>query len=210
MPKGCGHGHQEQCSCAWEAKEQDVDHGGTLYPFINRDNVRGLNESKKDSARLCIKPWVDRKDAKEFVRSVEGDGELIVFVPFTAQVKLKSFCVIGGDEGSAPSAVRVWKNRDDIDFENADDIDCDQEFNLAVDGDGSIQYPVKIRKFQGVSSLTFFFTGSHDEDTTQVNYLGLKGQGTKNKRGIVTAVYEARALESDHKSLLDQHVSKTV
>ncbi|GAB5360967.1 hypothetical protein AAMO2058_000674000 [Amorphochlora amoebiformis] len=189
MSKRCN--HHGQCSCAWEAKERDIDHGGTLYSCVDRDKVMGLNESKKGSAKNCIKPYDERKDTKKVVRSIDGDGELIIFVPFTVQVKFKSFSVIGGDEGSAPNGVKIWKNRDDIDFDNAEDITCDQEFKLAVDSDGSIQYPVRISKFQNVSSLTFFFTGNYDDDTTQINYLGLKG-------------------ESDHKKLADQHVSRGI
>jgi len=187
--------HQGQCSCAWEAKEKDIDRGGTLYPVIDRDKVIGLNESKTGSAKNCIKPHDSRTDGKEFVRSADGDGELIIHIPFTVQVKLKSFSVIGGDEGSAPKAVKIWKNRDDIDFDTAEDIEPDQEFNLVVDADGSIEYPVKIYKFAGAASITMFFTGSHDDEETQINYIGLKGEATKDKRQIVFATFEARALE---------------
>jgi len=181
-----------------------------LYPLIDTDKVMGLNESKNGSAKNVIKPWDDRKDTAKVVRSVEGDGELIIHIPFTVQVKLKSFTVIGGDEGSAPNTVKIWKNRDDIDFENAEDVKCDQEFNLSFDADGSVQYPVRISKFQNVASVTMFFTGNFEDETTQINYIGLKGEGTKNKYGIVHATYEARALESDHKKLADQHVSKSI
>eukprot|EP00466_Bigelowiella_natans_P002568 jgi/Bigna1/91845/estExt_fgenesh1_pg.C_1240007 len=207
-PHGCN--HHGQCSCAWEAKEKDIDHGGTLYPFIDRDKVMGLNESKNGSAKNVIKAWDDRKDSEQVVRSVDGDGELIIHIPFTVQVKLKSFTVIGGGEGSAPNCVKLYKNRDDIDFESAEDVEPDQEFNLVYDSDGSVQYPVRISKFQNASSITMFFTGNFEDDTTQINYLGLKGEGTQNKRSIVIATYEARALESDHKSITDQHVSKSI
>jgi len=117
-------------------------------------------------------------------------------------VKLKSFTVIGGNERITPRHVKLWKNRDDIDFDNAEDVSCDQEFDLSYDKDGSVQYLVKNSKFQNTSSLTMFFSGispdnKDDEDgkTIQINYIGLRGEGTKNKHGIVVAVYEARALE---------------
>mmetsp|Transcript_20457 Transcript_20457/g.28545 ORF Transcript_20457/g.28545 Transcript_20457/m.28545 type:complete len:210 (-) Transcript_20457:354-983(-) len=208
MSKRCS--HHGQCSCAWEAKEKDIDHGGTLYPFIDTDKVRGLNESKNGASKNVIKPWDERTDSKKVVRSTSGDGELIIHIPFTVQVKLKSFTVIGGDDGSAPNSVKLYKNRDDIDFETAEEVEADQEFNLTYDSDGSVQYPVKIFKFQNCSSITMFFTGNFDEETTQINYIGLKGEGTKNKRSIVVATYEARALESDHAKLTEQHASHSI
>eukprot|EP00472_Partenskyella_glossopodia_P001550 CAMPEP_0197532680 /NCGR_PEP_ID=MMETSP1318-20131121/40596_1 /TAXON_ID=552666 /ORGANISM="Partenskyella glossopodia, Strain RCC365" /LENGTH=208 /DNA_ID=CAMNT_0043089319 /DNA_START=1 /DNA_END=627 /DNA_ORIENTATION=+ len=202
--------HFGKCSCSWEAKEQDIDRGASLYQFIDKEKVLGLNESKTGSAKNCIKAYDDRLDEKLFVKSSEGDGELIIHIPFTVQVKIKSFSVIGGDDGSAPNAVKLWKNRDDIDFDNAEDVKCDQEFNLVYDKDGSVEYPVRMHRFNNASSITMFFPGNFDDDTTQINYIGLKGEGTQNKRAIVHAVYEARALESDHKSLLGDSVSKSI
>eukprot|EP00468_Gymnochlora_sp_CCMP2014_P001517 CAMPEP_0167741758 /NCGR_PEP_ID=MMETSP0110_2-20121227/1035_1 /TAXON_ID=629695 /ORGANISM="Gymnochlora sp., Strain CCMP2014" /LENGTH=91 /DNA_ID=CAMNT_0007625847 /DNA_START=280 /DNA_END=555 /DNA_ORIENTATION=+ len=90
----------------------------------------------------------------------------------------------------------MWKNRDDIDFESAEDVSCTQKFELTYDKDGSFQYQVKRFKFQNVASLTLFFSRG-DGESTQIDYLGFKGEGTKDKRQIVEAVYEARALESD-------------
>eukprot|EP00468_Gymnochlora_sp_CCMP2014_P010692 CAMPEP_0167747222 /NCGR_PEP_ID=MMETSP0110_2-20121227/4161_1 /TAXON_ID=629695 /ORGANISM="Gymnochlora sp., Strain CCMP2014" /LENGTH=209 /DNA_ID=CAMNT_0007632099 /DNA_START=47 /DNA_END=676 /DNA_ORIENTATION=+ len=193
-----------------DAKEADQDHGATLYPMVDIDKVKGLNESKTGAAKKVIKPWDKRKDDTKVVRSVEGDGELIIHIPFTVQVKFKSFTIIGGDAGSAPKEVKIWKNRDDIDFETAEDVKCDQKFNLAYDKDGTVQYLVKMHKFQNTSSLTMLFTGNFEEKTTQINWIGLKGVGTKNKHGIVQAVYEARPVESDHKKLADHHVSKGI
>eukprot|EP00466_Bigelowiella_natans_P016148 jgi/Bigna1/135870/aug1.31_g10578 len=198
-----------------DGKEYE-DHGGTLYPQIDTDKVKGLNEKKEGSAKNVIKPWDDREDDSKVVQSAE-DGELIIHIPFTVQVKLKSFTVIGGNERITPRHVKLWKNRDDIDFDNAEDVSCDQEFDLSYDKDGSVQYLVKNSKFQNTSSLTMFFSGispdnEDDEDgkTIQINYIGLRGEGTKNKHGIVVAVYEARALESEQKKLADLNISKSV
>ncbi len=39
---------------------------------------------------------------------------------FTGSVKLKSFVLIGGEGGMSPAHVKVFVNRDDIDFDNAE------------------------------------------------------------------------------------------
>ena len=58
-------------------------------------------------------------------------------------VKLKSICVSGGPEDAAPSRLKVWINRDDIDFAKADDLKPLQEWELAPDPECMIQYPTK-------------------------------------------------------------------
>ena len=50
-----------------------------------------MNESKTNTGKLCIKPFEDRLDTKEFVRSSEGDPELILHVPFSEQVSVYVF-----------------------------------------------------------------------------------------------------------------------
>jgi hypothetical protein len=43
------------------------------------------------------------------VESNEDDPELIIYVPFTRVVKLKSICVVGGHagEGTSPSKIKL-------------------------------------------------------------------------------------------------------
>jgi hypothetical protein len=42
------------------------------------------------------------------LESNEGDPELLVFVPFTSDVKIKSISIVGGPEGTSPSKLRVY------------------------------------------------------------------------------------------------------
>ena len=65
--------------------------------------------------------------------------------------------------GVAPTEAKVWVDRDDIDFSNAEDLPPAQTLSL-VDPDqhlsfgaGSLDYPLRASKFQAASSLTFFF-----------------------------------------------------
>ena len=120
-------------------------------------------------------------------------------------VKLKSICVSGGPEDAAPSRLKVWINRDDIDFAKADDLKPLQEWELAPDPECMIQYPTKyapcslsslrawrsgacklrniapdpvarLFNFQNVSSLTMYFCDNFGADTSTIYYIGLTGE----------------------------------
>jgi hypothetical protein len=42
----------------------------------------------------------------QFLES-DGDPDLIIFIPFTASVKLKSISIIGGKEGTSPRNLKA-------------------------------------------------------------------------------------------------------
>jgi len=176
----------------------------SLYPLIDRDSITCLNESVPNSGKNCIKPWEQCLDSTRVLRSSDDDPELILCIPFSTQVVLKSFCVVGGGNGTAPSSVKIFSNRSDIDFSNVSDLQPVQQFDLAEDFKAQIEYPTKVHKFQNVNSLTFYFKG--DGDFLQIDYLGLKGLGTQNQRVRPTnLVYELRPNVADHPQTNAEH-----
>jgi hypothetical protein len=194
------HVHSATCPCSYEAKQADLDIGETLFACIDTSKMWALNASDPATATHCIKPHNERLDATRFLRSDDDDPDLILFVPFTQQVVLRSFCFIAGSQATAPTRVKVFVNRDDVDFAAAAELPATQAFDLAFDADGEIEYPVRVNKFTNVSSLLLFFTNADDDEaTTQINYLGLKGTATKNKREVINVTYEAVANPADHK-----------
>lgn len=60
--------------------------------------------------------------------------------------------MIGGEDETHPKSVRLFKNKGNMTF---DDTKCesDQEFELMVDTNGTIEYPVKIVAFSSVYNL---------------------------------------------------------
>ncbi|KAH0460022.1 hypothetical protein IEQ34_010685 [Dendrobium chrysotoxum] len=85
--------------------------------------VTALNESVAGSIKSVFKAWDRRLDNSEgFLESNEGDPELLVFIPFTSDVKIKSISVVGGAEGTSPSKMRAFINRDGIDFSDAQNM----------------------------------------------------------------------------------------
>jgi len=157
-----------------------------------------LNETVENSGRLVFKPWERRLDKTEFVES-DADEELLINIPFTGDVKLKGLIVIGGEDDTHPDKVRLFKNRENMSFDDAGAA-ADQEFSLVRDTDGSVQYKTKVVTFSSVHHLTLHFPTNFGADNTKIYYIGLAGEFTQVTRvGVVNAVYEARAIPGDHK-----------
>uniref|UniRef100_A0A9I9E8R2 PITH domain-containing protein n=1 Tax=Cucumis melo TaxID=3656 RepID=A0A9I9E8R2_CUCME len=135
---------------------------------------------------------------------------------FTSDVKIKSISIIGGPDGTSPSKMRVslpafvlirklsflirFINREGIDFSDAQSMQAVQEWDLAENLQGVLEYQTRYSKFQGVGNLTLHFPDNYGGDTTQIHYIGLKGEATQLKRDVVaTIVYEITPNPSDHK-----------
>ncbi|KAF2603492.1 hypothetical protein F2Q70_00027909 [Brassica cretica] len=60
---------------------------------------------------------------------------------------------------------------------------------------------IRYSKFQSVGNITLHFPESFGGNTTQIRYIGFKGEATQLKRDVVaTIVYEIRPNPSDHKT----------
>lgn len=159
-----------------------------------------LNEKEPGSGRKILKPYDQRLTQTPYLESAV-DQELILIIPFTVSVNIKSIIVIAKDEQSCPSRVKLFKNRDDIDFGNADDVSPDQVLDIAHDKNGEEELMLRPSKFQNVNQITLYFPSNHSEGEvpTCITYIGIKGTSTNFKRGAVkNAVYEAKPQLSDH------------
>ena len=180
--------------------------GSSLHGYVNHPRVSALNAQEDEAAARVIRPWDERTQtlAGDPLRSDDGDPELIVHVPFVSDVKVRGLMIIGGGGGKAPSSVKVWVNKaaGDVSFDNASRRTPTQSFDLAEDLRGELEYQTDFTQFQAVSSLTLFFPSNHNGDgTTEISFLGFRGEGTGNRRDmIVTAVYEARPMAEDHRT----------
>jgi hypothetical protein len=149
--------------------------------------VRCLNATASDAAaRILFRPWHARQDRSAVVES-DADPQLIVYIPFTEDVKLKSICVIGGDGETHPSLMLAYKNRDDVDFDNVDGIPAEQQWSLVEDPEGRHPYETRIAKFSGLHSLTLYFKANFGGDTTRLFYIGLRGESKSvHRRTLIT------------------------
>lgn len=97
--------------------------------------------------------------------------------------------------------MKVFLNRDDLDFGTAASLQATQSLELAQTNDVQ-EVPVKRALFNTVRSLDLYFEDNWsqgEEDVTRLHYIGFKGEWMKLNREPVSFVYEAAANPADHK-----------
>lgn len=60
----------------------------------------------------------------DFSKGVTHSGygkDLVVFVPFNGEIKVKAICVIGGEDGTAPARMKLYKNVEAVDISILED-----------------------------------------------------------------------------------------
>ncbi|PHJ25558.1 thioredoxin family trp26 protein [Cystoisospora suis] len=187
--------HGPACGCKHEA---ELRGGEFLLPYICTDGIRGLNEQVSGSAKTIFKTYDNRLDETQYCRSEEDDPELLIHVPFKSPCKITSLHVIGGDNGRSPTSVKIFADREDLDFSSVRETECIQEVELVQDFHGAVEYPLKATKLLNVSCLTLFFDGNMGGDCLELFYIGLRGEGSNYQRRAVVTVYEANANPADH------------
>ncbi|KAH7153128.1 PITH domain-containing protein [Dactylonectria macrodidyma] len=173
----------------------------SLYSQINFDRIITLNEAERDVGRAVVKKtWQERLEVEPELAS-DVDEQLLMTVPFTAQIKLHSILIRTSPSFSAPKTLHVFINRDDLDFAAAEETDPVQTLELSQTGDLQ-EIPVRRALFGKVQQLVLFFPdnfGDGDEDVTRISYLGFKGEWTQLGRAPANIIYEAAAQPGDHK-----------
>lgn len=207
-----GHSHDH------DHEDQDEE-GFSLHESIDKNHVWCLNEEVRDSGKKVLKSYEDRFTATPSLRCQEvfdddEEPELLLHVPFSEAVSLKSICVRGGSRATGednhtadPKNVKLFVDRDDLDFETARELKPIQTIELVPpeheDGESTIDYPLRpTGKFQNISSITLYIYGNFSGEEclqTEISYVGFKGKGLNFKRRAVETVYESQGMMKDHK-----------
>lgn len=96
--------------------------------------------------------------------------------------------------------LKVFVNKENVDFSTASDIPATQALELPQSNDVQ-EIPVKRALFNTVRSLDLFFEDNWsqgEEDETRISYIGFKGEWMKLSREPVNFLYEAAANPKDH------------
>jgi len=172
-----------------------------IYSQIDFSAINTLNEATpRSGAAIVQKSWTQRLDASPELQS-DADEQLLMTVPFTAQIRLHSVLIRTSNSSSAPMTLKLFVNRPDLDFATAADLQPTQTLSLSQTSDVQ-EVPVKRALFNTTRSLALFFEDnwSHgEEDETRISYLGFKGEWMKLVKEPVSVLYEAAAKPSDHK-----------
>jgi PITH domain len=202
--------------CTGHAHDHDHEDGLglSLRQYIDFPKVFCLNEEVSGSGAAILKLHEERLIPTPSLQSPEGDPELILYIPFTEAVTIQSItihCAPATTSATAvtapPRRIKLFVDRNDLDFETARELPPSQELELLPPhhiADGTIDYPVRpAGRFQNISSLTIFVVDNYDTDAnddsgTEITHVGIKGKGTKIKRGVVNTVYETQGMPKDH------------
>jgi PITH domain len=207
---GCGHNHSGACGSEHAehgGHGHDHDHGDdeggeewSLYSRVDADCVICLNEAEPNSGPRVLRPWHARLDASLPQLASDADEQLLLCLPFTSPVKIKSICVIGAGGEECPAEMKAFINVETLDFSSAESMKPVQTWELVEENArGDLDYPTKFSKFQNVSTLWLFFTRNFGADVTRIMYIGLKGEYTLYKREAVVSMYESRPLAAPKK-----------
>ena len=174
------HGPECNCSqCTLGEEETIVDLTGT----VAKDEVFALNEKIHQSCQKLFKIKEEMLDKTNYCDSNDGDTDLVIYIPFSAQVNLRSMTIIGGEEGMSPAKLKVFVNKkeSEVDFD-LKEMNCDQEINCVENPDGKLKYFLKANKFHSVWSLTFVVTNNYGADNTRFYYIGFEGVNTHKRK----------------------------
>ncbi|KAL0954708.1 hypothetical protein HGRIS_003662 [Hohenbuehelia grisea] len=195
--------HEHNDHCGHEAHDHDHDHQGgsgpddNLFTQIDRSNVIALNANGEGS--VVIKPWHQRLDESEFLQS-DADDSMIIRIPFTASVKLKSLLLKTGPAEQTPSKMLLFPNSPTFDFNDVADKAAAQEFDVVQSRDVG-EYHLKAAKFSNISHLTLYLPEAQGGDTLQIYYIGFLGTWTPHQNMPIITVYEAQANLADHEKI---------
>jgi len=174
--------HDPNCTCNECIVKMDeviVD----LKSSINISEVYALNERVTQSCQKIFKEKEDMLDKKDFCESNEDDPELLINIPFYTQVAIKSMKIIGGEDGTAPSKVKIYVNATNPDFDLLEGKPTHQ-IDTIENPDGSLAYNLPQFKFGAVWNMTLIIPSCTDSDHTKIYYIGLEGIASRKKQKI--------------------------
>lgn len=200
----CAHDHDceaHECAKMW-----------SLHEAVDLAHVTCLNGSGSAPKDL-LRDWEARVDGAVHVCSDVDDREMLLHVPFDKDVRCSALCVVGGPRRSGPSRVRLFVNREDVDFDVAEQLPPQQEFDLLDDHDrGHVEYPLRPTKFSMVRSITLHFVDNFvQQGCTELQFVGFKGKMLHTAREPPKQViYEAKPNVQDHRTAAEDGTPSTI
>jgi len=181
-----GHSHDHEHGAAPDETNSSL--GASLRTSINLASVQCLNESRPNSGREILKLYENRLSSSPALVSLDDPDEvpeLLLIVPFTEIVTIKSICIHSGnialDDDTAssvapPRTVRIYVNRPNLDFETARDLEPTATITLVppshqvllnaedaeVFGGSTVDYPLRpAGRFQNVNEIALYFCDNY-------------------------------------------------
>ncbi|KAL8746958.1 MAG: hypothetical protein Q9190_001078 [Brigantiaea leucoxantha] len=168
-----------------------------IWKQIDFEQIRTLNESESDAgAKVVEKTWPQRLEPEPELAS-DADEQLLIFVPFAGVVKLHAILLRSSADSSAPKTLKLFINRDDLDFSTASDLQPTQTLELSQTSEIQ-ELPVKRALFGNTYNISLFIEDNFGDDVSRIFWIGFKGEFTNITREPVEVLYEKAANPKDH------------
>ncbi|KAL9126259.1 MAG: hypothetical protein Q9217_004672 [Psora testacea] len=189
-----GHGHDHGHDHADDAEPALQS---LIWKQIDFDNIRCLNESETDAGRKVVeKTWQQRLEPQPELLS-DADEQLLLFLPFAGVLKLHSILIRSSESSSSPRTLKLYHNRDDLDFSTASDLSPTQSLHVSQTNDVQ-ELPVKRTAFGNVYNLSMFVEDNYGDNVSRIYWIGFKGEFRELNREPVEVLYEKAANPKDH------------
>ena len=116
---------------------------------------------------------------------------------FAGVLKLHAVLIRTSDSSSCPLTLKLYHNRDDLDFSAASDLPPTQTLQVSRTNDVQ-ELPVKRTSFGNVYSLSLFIEDNHGDDESRISWIGFKGEFMNLNREPFEVLYEKAANPKDH------------
>ena len=98
--------------------------------MIDMEGVVCFNERKAGMVKNVIRPQIEKMDfSKGPLKSGYGK-DMVIKIPFTCEVRVKVINLISGDDGEAPTTLKLYKNEEAVDISIQEDKKPVQELEL--------------------------------------------------------------------------------
>ncbi|KAL7412899.1 PITH domain-containing protein [Mrakia frigida] len=147
----------------------------SLRPLFDSREILCLNESSSHPLKPLLSS--SNSSSSNYLES-DADEQLLLTVPFLQPTRLRSLVLHTSDEAKAqaPKRVKLFVNRPNLGFDEAEGEAPTQEFEIS---EGKVGEPLALRlvKFQGVQSLHIFIMSNQgDEETTRIDGIEVYGE----------------------------------
>jgi len=169
-----------------------------LHDAICMEKTASFNTEQDHGAEEVLRPFCEREDISKYLESSDDD-QVLLCISFKELVSLRSVGIVCMGPNS-PKTIRIFANQAIADFDEAETSEASAVLRLE-EGDGRLKM-VEISDvgnellFKNIREMTIFVQESHGGDKSVITWLGLMGEQSGTKLGVVQdASYELRPLD---------------
>ena len=141
------HSHDHgKCHCEEEMKDSDPE-GEDLFSAVDLTGVEAYGEEDDGTVQNVFRIREEAEQVPDEPLMSDDDGQLVIHIPFTSLVKVKSITVIGGEAGSAPKTLKLYTGLESVDFSVLEDNTPVQSIDLVEQASAAYDYPLRLSKF---------------------------------------------------------------